>query len=81
MLTLDKDLINKTFNGYMFEKIHRNDGLFQYMVYIEDIKMVKRYTSRHDIPNQTSQIFKLYIFSDEIREKKKIRIELFITPP
>lgn len=79
MLTLDNDLINKTFNGYMFEKIHRNDGLFQYMVYIEELKMVKRYTSRHDIFNNSTQTFKLYIFSDEVREKKKIRLELLVT--
>ena len=70
MLTENKDLINKEFKGYMFEKIKRNDDLFQYMVYIEDLNMVKRYTSRHDIPNETSQIFKLYIFSDEIRAQK-----------
>ena len=46
--------------------------------YIEKFKMVKRYTSRHDIDNQTIQKFKLYIFSDEIRAKKKIRLELLV---
>jgi hypothetical protein len=80
MLTENKELINKEFTGYMFEKIKRNDDLFQYMVYIEDLNMVKRYTSRHDIPNETSQIFKLYIFSDEIRAQKKIRLELIVLP-
>tara|TARA_X000000950_G_scaffold187905_1_gene227268 strand:+ start:1855 stop:3603 length:1749 start_codon:yes stop_codon:yes gene_type:complete len=80
MLTQDKELINKQFYGYMFEKIKRNDNLFQYMVYIEELNMVKRYTSRHDIPNQTTQTFKLYIFSDEIRAQKKIRLELIILP-
>lgn len=56
--------------------IHRNDLLFQYMVYIPDINMVNRVTSRHDIDNYSCRKCKLYLFTDEIRLKTKIRISL-----
>ena len=38
--------------------------------------MVNRFTSRHDRQNQSSNQFKLYIFTDESTLKQKIRVEL-----
>ena len=54
----------------------RNDKLYQYMVYIPEIKMVNRLTTRIDRENYTNYNFKIYIFMDEIRLKQKIRIEI-----
>ena len=53
--------IDREYVGFVFDKIQRNDGLFQYMVYISEMKMVKRFTSRYDIENRTYNICKLYV--------------------
>jgi len=68
--------MKKIYNGFIFDRIERNDGLFQYMVYLPSIKMVNRFTSRHDKENLTNQKFKLFIFTDETSLKKKIRVEI-----
>jgi exoribonuclease R len=72
----DKSVIEKEHNGFIFDKIKRNDALFQYMVYFPEMKMVNRFTSRYDKVNLSKQKFKLFIFMDEIRLREKIRIEV-----
>ena len=70
--------MDKIHVGFIFDKLVRNDALYQYMVYIPELKMVNRFTSRHDKDNNSSQNFKLFSFMDENRLKEKIRIELVI---
>ena len=62
--------------GYIFDKIIRNDGLFQYMVYFPKIKMVNRFTTRHEHDNYSKHSFHVYVFMDEDRLKQKLRIDL-----
>ena len=76
--TTDKTIMDKVHIGFIFDKLVRNDALYQYMVYIPELKMVNRFTSRHDKDNNSSQNFKLFSFMDENRLKEKIRIELVI---
>jgi len=72
----DKDILERKHTGFIFDKIIRNDDLYQYMVYFPEFKMVNRFTSRHDKENLSAQLFKLYVFMDENQLKQKIRIEL-----
>ena len=72
----DKDILEKIHTGFIFDKIIRNDDLYQYMVYFPEFKMVNRFTSRHDKENLSAQKFRLYVFMDENQLKQKIRIEL-----
>ena len=72
----DQERMNKIYIGYIFDKIIRNDGLYQYMVYLPELKTVNRFTSRHSQENMTKQTFRLYIFMDENQLKQKLRIEL-----
>ena len=74
----DTELLNQTHTGFIFDKIKRNDDLYQYMVYFPSFKMVNRFTSRYDKENLSEQLFKLYVFMDETQLKQKIRIELFV---
>ena len=71
-----KELMNVYHTGFIFDKIVRNDGLFQYMVYLEDLNMVNRIPSMSDYENYSSHKCKLFVFSDEVRLKQKIRIEV-----
>ena len=64
------------YEGYVFDKIERHDGLFQYIVYLVELKSVSRINLRHNIENYSKNKFKVFIFNDEASLKKKIRIHL-----
>ena len=72
----DKKLLDEVYTGFIFDKIIRNDKLYQYMVYLPKFKMVNRFISRYEKDNLTKQQFKLYVFKDENQLKHKIRVEL-----
>jgi hypothetical protein len=62
------------YEGYIFDKIKRNDGLFQYIIYLPKLKLTSRITMRNDFEDYSIKKFKLYLFHDEMHFKKKIRI-------
>ena len=72
----DKSILEKIYEGFIFDKIIRNDALYQYMVYLPKLNMVNRFTSRHDKKNLSNQFFKIYLFVDENSLKQKIRVEI-----
>ena len=72
----NKEIMNIEHNGFIFDKLVRNDGLFQYMVYLEDLNMVNRIASRFEYNNYSLHKCKLFVFGDEVRLKQKIRIEV-----
>lgn len=72
----NEEVLNQIHDGYIFDKILRNDALFQYMVYLPELKMVNRFTSRHDKLNLSAHKFKLYVFIDESSLKQKLRVEV-----
>ena len=72
----DKSLPDKEFDGYLFDKIKRNDGLYQYTVFIDKLKMVNRIVTRNDVDDKSIQKFKIHIFIDEERLKQKLRLEI-----
>ena len=72
----DKSLPDKDFEGYLFDKIKRNDGLYQYTVFIDKLKLVNRIVSRKDVEDKSIQKFKIHIFIDEEKLKQKLRLEL-----
>jgi hypothetical protein len=76
MITNRPNISDILFDGYVFDKIKRNDGLFQYIVYLHEIKIVTRITARHDLNNYASGKFKVYLFQDENTLKRKIRLQL-----
>ena len=72
----DPTIMENEYTGYVFDKLARNDGLFQYMVYLPAIKMTSRITNRNDYGEYKTCKFKLYIFNDENKFKRKIRLNI-----
>jgi exoribonuclease R len=70
------DTMNKVYTGYLFDKYARHDSLFQYAVYLPEMKMVSRIVVRDDLDNYGSYSFRLYLFENEEKMKKKIRVQL-----
>ena len=68
----DKSVMEKEYEGYVFDKIKRTDGLYQYVVYLPDLKLVSRLKERDELANYERCKFTLYVFNDQDRLKKKI---------
>ena len=78
MCSTDSDVLETEYDGYVFDKIERNDGLFQYIVYLEKLKSVSRITSRFDLINFQKYKFKVFVFQEEATLKKKIRLHILL---
>lgn len=70
------EVLEKEYDGYLFDKIARNDGLYQFVVYLPELKMTSRITLRDNSENYICKKFKIYIFNDEEQFKRKIRLHL-----
>ena len=70
------EILDKIYDGYCFDKIIRHDGLYQFIVYIPEIKMTSRIIIQEDLENYTQRQFRLFIFHNEEKMKKKIRIQI-----
>jgi exoribonuclease R len=76
-ICMDDPQVQETvYDGYIFDKLLRNDALYQYIVYLPEINMTNRFTSRYDKENLTKQKFKIYVFTDQHSLKRKIRVEV-----
>ena len=68
------EVMEKEYDGYLFDKISRNDGLFQFVVFLPELKLSSRITMRDNIDNFSCKKFKLFLFNDEEKFKRKIRL-------
>lgn len=76
MVTNKPDMLTKSYEGYVFDKIKRNDGLFQYIVYLHKLKILSRITARNDLNNYECVNFRIFVFNDESSLKRKIRLQI-----
>jgi hypothetical protein len=54
------DIMNIEHTGVLFDKIVRNDGRINYMVYLEDLKLLSRISTTIDLSNYSISRFKLF---------------------
>jgi len=70
------EILEKEYDGYCFDKIVRNDGLFQFIVFLPELKIASRITTRENMANLEKRMYKLFLFKNEERFRKKIRFQL-----
>lgn len=70
----EPELLENIHTGFIFDKMQRTDMMFQYQVYLLDIKIVKKLISVTDMEVNSINKFKLYLFMDEQCFYNKIRI-------
>lgn len=61
--------------GVIFDKMVKTNGLYSYMVYLDNLKILSRITCQHNISNYSRQSFNMFLFEDEHSYKKKIRLQ------
>ena len=76
MCNKDPEIMKKHYDGYCFDKISRSDGLYQFIVYLPDIKLTSRIIIRENLNNYDKYTFRLFLFHNEEKFKKKIRMQL-----
>jgi hypothetical protein len=69
-------ILDAEYDGYLFDKISRSDCLYQYIVFLPELKLSSRITLREEVDNFSSKKFKLFLFNDEEKFKRKIRLHL-----
>ena len=75
MFHMDPDILDKSFDGYCFdEKVYQND-LYKYNVYLPELKTTGIVICTK-IASYSKQKFKLFVFNNEEKMKKKIRLQL-----
>jgi hypothetical protein len=72
----NSSILDCIYDGYCFDKLDRSDGLFQYMVYLPELKMTSKITIRENMNNYQMRQYKLFLFNNEDKFKKKIRLHL-----
>jgi exoribonuclease R len=72
----DPKAFDKIYDGYCFDKITRNDGFYNYNVYLPELRITSKITIRDDLANYEKRQYKLYLFNNEEKFKKKIRLQL-----
>jgi exoribonuclease R len=70
------DLTTLLYDGFVFDKMRRSDGLYQYVVFIDSINMASRITIRNELENYSKHKFSLHIFNKKESFKKKVRVHL-----
>jgi len=70
------EIMNQEYEGIVFGKLIKNDGSIHYMVYLENIHILSRINTHIDIPNYSKHKFNVFLFEDEDKVKKKIRLQI-----
>jgi len=70
------EILANPHDGYCFDKMARDNGLFQYNVYLPGIKLATRITTSHDMENYQKMQYKLFLFNNADNFKKKIRLQI-----
>jgi exoribonuclease R len=70
------EVMEKEYDGYLFDKISRNDGLYQFVVFLPELRLSSRITMRENNENFDCRKFKLFLFDDEEKFKRKIRLHM-----
>jgi len=76
LCSTNKKVLDEEYDGYVFDKLKREDGLYQYIAYLPKLKVLSRLTMRNDMINYSHGIFRLYLFNDEAHFKRKIRVQM-----
>ena len=70
------ETLEKTYDGYCFDKLVRNDGLYQFIVFLPELRLVSRITMRNNLENYEKGKYKLFLFNNEEKFKRKIRLQM-----
>lgn len=72
---VNPDIMQAVHKGILFDKLHKSDGAYVYMVYLEDLHLLTRMKTYTELHNYSAHEFQIYLFEEEHSLKKKIRVQ------
>jgi exoribonuclease R len=77
LCSTNPELLEKTHIGYAYRRKELDSGLlrFQYTVYLSDLNICSTLYSDEELTEYSAGKYKLYVFNNEEKKKKKIRIQ------
>jgi len=69
-------ILSKVYDGFCFDKMSRSDGLYQYNIFLPELKLASKIVMRNNYDNFAQGKYKLYLFNNEETFKKKIRLHV-----
>jgi exoribonuclease R len=76
LCSTNSDIMDLYYDGFIIDKIIRHDEQFQYTIYLPEIGMVSRIIVGDELTIYQKNKYKLYLFHNEEKFKKKIRLQL-----
>lgn len=73
LMTLPAETFEREHNGVVFGKKLLYNKMYQYSIYIENLKTFGKIKTNIDIPDYSDAKFKLYYFGDEYDSKRKLK--------
>ena len=70
------DIMKKVYTGYIYEKMTMCDGMYMYNVFLPELKLSSRIKLLDNFENFECKNFNLYLFNNEEKFKRKIRLHL-----
>ena len=70
------ETIEKQYDGYLFDKIVKNESQILYIVYLPELKLSYKICLQEDIDYGEKRKFSIFMFSDEDSLKRKIRLQI-----
>jgi exoribonuclease R len=70
----DPTLMEQTHRGVVFDRLERESGYFNYMVYMESLNLLSRVRSTKDLSNYTEVSCRMFVFEDADATHRKVRL-------
>lgn len=74
--TTDPEILEREHSGVVFDRVVKADGLCSYMVYLDKVGLLSRIHTPVQMEDYTMGMFRIFVFEDEHRAKKKIRLQM-----
>ena len=72
----NSEILDKIYDGYCFEKVVNKHELYQYIVFLPELKLSSKIILKENLENYEKKQFKLILFYNEEKFKRKIRLHL-----
>jgi hypothetical protein len=66
--------MQRSHRGITFDRELKSDGTYSYMVHLVDLDILARLTSREKYVNYETMNFKIFVFEDADKIRRKIRL-------
>jgi exoribonuclease R len=70
------ETVEKEYDGYLFDKIVKNEDNIMYIVYLPELKLTYKICLQEDVDYGEKRRFTIFMFSDEDSLKRKIRLQI-----